>query len=280
LRHWISNFLRSPAVLMVIGGVATLVLFLAVVVALGGVFTAQMVSIALEAQRAREAALQNYLEQVGKLLIEKPLHRASVGDNLSAVVRAQTLSVLEGLDPVRKRILILFLYDSGLIYKAKPVVSLEAANLIEATMRRAQLSGAALRGAALREADLREADLTSAHLYTADLTKADLRKAYLSEANLSWAYLIKADLSEAFLGEADLSSAYLMGDNLRKAYLGGADLSHATVTNEQLRAARSLEGATMWDGETLRGDKMPNGPTFEDWLRSWGYGPSGRPERR
>src|SRR5687768_10448457 len=89
--------LRSPAILMVIGGVATLVLTLAVVmllvktggakavsdnaavigalVALGGVFTAQMVSIALEdrrtretrdleAQRAHEAALQNYLEDV------------------------------------------------------------------------------------------------------------------------------------------------------------------------------------------------------------------------
>jgi len=83
---------------MAIGVTATLVLFLVVVlvlartggaeavsrnaamigalVALGGVLTAQMVSIALddrrtqeardlEAQRAHEAALQNYFEQVG-----------------------------------------------------------------------------------------------------------------------------------------------------------------------------------------------------------------------
>lgn len=108
--------LRMPAVLMVIGGVATLVLTLAVVmllvrtggakavsdnaavigalVALGGVFTAQMVSIALEdrrtqeareleVQRAHEVALRNYVEQVGKLLIEQPLHGANPGDNLS-----------------------------------------------------------------------------------------------------------------------------------------------------------------------------------------------------
>src|SRR5829696_7940277 len=114
---------------MLIGGTGTLVLFIVVVmllwrtggaklvsdnaaligalVALGGVFTAQMVSIALddrrtqeardlEAQRAHEAALQNYFEQVGTLLIEQPLRRASPGDNLSTVVRAQTLSVLEG----------------------------------------------------------------------------------------------------------------------------------------------------------------------------------------
>jgi hypothetical protein len=104
---------------------------IAAVIALGGVGTAQMVGIALEdrrrqeardleAQRTREAALQNYFEAVGELLIEKPLRRSGPGDNLSTVVRAQTLSVLEGLDPDRKRILLLFLYESGLIHKDKP----------------------------------------------------------------------------------------------------------------------------------------------------------------
>jgi hypothetical protein len=144
----------SPAVSVAIGVVATLILALVVViplwrtggfkavsdnaaligalVALGGVFTTQLVSIALddrrtqesrelEAQRAHEAALQNYVEQVGTLLIEQPLHRSSPGDNLSTVVRAQTLAALEGLDPDRKRILLMFLYESGLIDKGKPV---------------------------------------------------------------------------------------------------------------------------------------------------------------
>jgi hypothetical protein len=91
--------LRSPAVLAAFGVIATLIISLMVVmtllltgggkavsgnaaligalVALGGVFTAQMVSIALEdrrtqesrtleAQRAHEAAMQNYFEQVGR----------------------------------------------------------------------------------------------------------------------------------------------------------------------------------------------------------------------
>jgi hypothetical protein len=40
----------------------------------------------LEAQLAHEAALQKYFEQVGTLLIEKPLHQASPDDNLSTVV--------------------------------------------------------------------------------------------------------------------------------------------------------------------------------------------------
>jgi hypothetical protein len=104
-----------------------------------------------EVQRAGEAALQNYFEAVGELLIEKPLLRASPGDNLSTVVRAQTLSVLEGLDPERKRILLLFLYESGLIHKDKPVVSLVAANL-----REDNLSGADLRGAGITTEQLEQ----------------------------------------------------------------------------------------------------------------------------
>jgi hypothetical protein len=132
-------------------------------VALGGVFTAQMVSIALddrrsqearelEAQRAHETALQNYFEQVGKLLIEQPLRRASPGDNLSTVVRAQTLAVLEGLDPDRKRILLEFLYESELISKDKTVVSLASANLSRVNLFEANLNGANLDRANLSEA--------------------------------------------------------------------------------------------------------------------------------
>lgn len=62
------------------------------------------------------------------------MRRASPGDNLGTVVRAQTLAVLEGLDFVRKRILLQFLYESGLIRKDKPVVSLVAANLSRADL--------------------------------------------------------------------------------------------------------------------------------------------------
>jgi hypothetical protein len=31
---------------------------------------------------------------------------------------------------------------------------------------------------------------------------------------------------------------------------------------------RSLEGTTMPDGQTLRDDETPNGPTLEDWIKN------------
>jgi uncharacterized protein YjbI with pentapeptide repeats len=305
--------LRSPAVLFAIGVVVTVVLavvtvmallltgdakavadnapLIAVVIALGGVGTAQMVSIALEnqrsretraledrrtqaardleAQRAREAALQNYFKDVGELLIEKRLRRASPGDHLSTVVRAQTLSVLEGLDPDRKRILLLFLYESGLIHKDRPVVSLEAANLSGANLRgaflrrvflrRANLSGANLGGAFLRaanlnRANLHRANLSGTNLSGANLIGADLHRANLIRADLVGANVVDADLIGANLIGANLIEANLVGDligaNLIDADLSDADLRGAVgITKEELeRQAFSLEGATMPDG--------------------------------
>jgi len=74
--------------------------------------------------------------------------------SVQEVVRAQTLSVLEGLDPDRKRILLRFLYESGLIYKDKLVVSLAAANLSDANLSDANLSGADLSGANMQGATM------------------------------------------------------------------------------------------------------------------------------
>jgi len=98
----------------------------------------------------------------------------------------------------------------------------------------------------------------------------DLYGAPLSETDLSSANLSGATLGEANLRGANLSDALLGGATLYKADLSGANLSGAVVTKEQLREAKSLEGATMPDGQTLRGEKTPNGPTFEEWLKSKG----------
>jgi uncharacterized protein YjbI with pentapeptide repeats len=111
------------------------------------------------------------------------LHRASTGDNLSTVVRAQTLAALEGLDPDRKRILLMFLYESGLIDKDKPVVSLSISNLGEANLR-----GANLRGAILSYADLSGANMgDGVYLMQADLSGAQLNGTDLSNARLNGA---------------------------------------------------------------------------------------------
>jgi uncharacterized protein YjbI with pentapeptide repeats len=262
LRLWISNFLRSPAFLMLIGGTGTLVLFIVVVtllwrtggaklvsdnaaligamVTLGGVFTAQMVSIALddrrnqesrdlEKQRAQDDASQAYLDEMSLLLLDKdrPLRQSTEGDEVRTLARARTLTVLPRLDGAEKANVVEFLYESDLITKDTFLVDLHQSDL-----RKAGLSGAYLRNSNLSSAFLNYADLSKADLRGANLNYADLSKADLSGADLSGADLFGATLSGATLNDADLREA-----NLRKADLRGADLTGADLREANLREA-------------------------------------------
>jgi hypothetical protein len=200
-------------------------------------------------RRTQDEALQAYLDQMSEMLIpnkdQPSLYRARPGDSLSSVARARTLTVLPRLDGERKGRVVQFLYESGLISSANPLLDLGGADLSEADLSEANLSGADLAGAWLFDMD------------TFSIGNTLVRQSTENEANL-W----RADLSEADLSRPDLRSR--------------ADLqSEATIwqsllwgwADKQLRAARSLEGASMPDGQTLKGDKTPNGPTFEDWLK-------------
>ena len=212
-------------------------------------------ALAVESQRAQDEALQAYLDQMSQLLTDekRPLYRARVGDSLSTVARARTLTVLTRLEGERKGNVLQFLYESELIARRPNVVSLRQADL---------------RGVYLSWSFLRGADLSWSYLREADLRRADLYRAYLRGADLRGADLRRADLRGADLRKAKLRTAYLYGADLRGADLRGADLWAAKgVTNEQLSEASSLEGATMPDGVTLRGDETLNGPTFEDWIK-------------
>jgi type II secretory pathway pseudopilin PulG len=114
---------------------------------------------------------------------------------------------------------------------------LDAAGLMHAANLVVGLSGADLRYSHLRRVNLRGADLRGADLSRADLSRTDLRE---------------ADLRVTSLREADVRGADVRGADLR-----GADLSGVhRWTKEQLAEAKSLGGAI-----------MPNGQTYEDWLK-------------
>jgi hypothetical protein len=208
---------------MIIGGVATLVLTLGVayilwrtgganrlsdnaaivgaLVALGGVFTAQMVSIALNANSAQQEALQAYLAKMSELLLDKHLLEESNPYGAARVTaRAQTLTVLERMNARRKRTVMLFLREARLInrhatsaggtdYYAN-YVSLVGADLSGVDLVNVRLNSAtrqdpvSLSSVNLTGAKLSGADLSGADLRRADLRGADLRKANLSEADL------------------------------------------------------------------------------------------------
>jgi uncharacterized protein YjbI with pentapeptide repeats len=167
------------------------------------------------------------------------------------------------------------------------LTNLSGAHLSAANLSDSNLSGADLSGADLSGADLRNADLIGADLRNADLIGANLSSANLIEADLRDADLLNAGANDADLSDSNLSSANLIGADLRNAdlsdvFLPNANLSSANmssargITEAQLQQAKSLAGATMPDGQTLKSDDNPAGPTPEEWLKSKGREENGK----
>ena len=221
-------------------------------------------------RRSQDEALQAYLDEMSQLLTDKerPLHKAQLGDSLSVVSRARTLTVLLRLSGMHKRSVLRFLHEANLIKKGHRVIDLSQADLHEAylsgdNLQQADLSDAFLMEAVLSRANLREADLRQAFLWranlgSADLREADLSKASLSEADLSEAVLSQANLREADLSEADLSGAVLSQANLHEsrlsqANLSGADLSQAVLCDAPARGA-NLSEANLSEADLRKAD--------------------------
>jgi uncharacterized protein YjbI with pentapeptide repeats len=236
----------------------------------------------------REAALKEYYNIMSELLLHENLRKSDPDAEVRNLARVWTLTVLPRLDSYRKRSVLQFVYDSGLITKGRVIVDLDGAILAGAFLYGAHLSDANLSGASLGGADLNSAELSDADLIQTDLSFAELRRANLGDANLKQAFMVKADLkladlrganlqgttltnadlfgarlqranlTLASLNQANLSGANLSEANLTDAFLNGADLQGATlekanltgadVTTEQLNKAKSLKGAIMHDG--------------------------------
>jgi hypothetical protein len=232
-------------------------LIVPVVLAIGGYLFNSSQNRATQAaseRRAQDDALQAYLDHMSDLLIpdkgQPSLYDKHPPYSLTSVARARTLTVVERLDASRKRSALGFLLEANLLTPRNssgdpvedPVISLRQANLEGADLSDFWLVGSSLFGANLKGANLSRANLGNTKLWGVNLEGANLRGAFLKEAELSNADLTDADLTDADLTDADLREA---------------DLTNATGwTEEQLSAAKSLEGAT-----------MPNGQKCEDWLK-------------
>jgi uncharacterized protein YjbI with pentapeptide repeats len=187
---------------------------------------------ALAQDRAREEALQRYLDTMQGLILDKELRRSEKDAEIRDVARARTLTVLRSLDGNQKGQVVRFLYE---------------ADLIRTSIRESRerwVIGAIIY--------LRGAELSGANLSNTNLFRANLSNTNLFRANLSIASLMGADLRGADLTGADLFFATLSDAKLSYADLRGANLKGAIgCTKEQWAQAESLVDATMPDGTKM-----------------------------
>lgn len=195
----------------------------------------------------REAALQAYLDRMTELLLDRGLRTSQPDDDVRMVARAQTLTVLQRLDPDRKARVVRFLYEANLLWEKQPVIKLDGADLTKANLSGVILLRADLQKANLQAANLQESYLLGTSLLSADLRFANLMGANLEEAVLAGARLEGANLHKAWLERANLHGADFRGTKLTQTHMWGANLGFANLTGVNLEGvtleSASLEGA-------------------------------------
>jgi len=161
---------------------------------------------ALEAQRAENAALQAYLDQMSYLMLNENLRTAEAGSDAHVLARARTLTVLSQMeaspteDETSKEQVVEFLIEAKLVHPRNgedPVISLEETHLGGVDLDEEDLHGVNLKNAVMRDADLEGANLEAANLESAKLRGANLRGANLYGAELKNAWLEGAKLEGA-----------------------------------------------------------------------------------
>jgi hypothetical protein len=223
-----------------------------------------------EEKRAQDAALQAYLEQIGRLLIRVDL-RADAAGGIATLARAYTLTALERVGSTHKRSIVRFLFEAGLISAPGERVGeggSAVVHLFEADLSEASLSGMRLAGIRLGGTNLRKADLSNTHLANLvpkrPLSPGDapgVAEGKVSAGDALMNPLKYMDISvytptdfstfdEADLRGADLRDSMMAYCSFRKAKLRGADLRGANLRASRFLAPTELKKA-IGDQNTL-----------------------------
>jgi uncharacterized protein YjbI with pentapeptide repeats len=220
----------------------------------------------IEYDRAREQALQEYLSSMENLILRNGLLESTRGHPVREIARARTFDILRRLDGDRKRLVADFLYQTGLIYKTNPCISLvatgfgsisdplpgssaqrkhqfadyfidveRAANLHHIYLKDADFQRANLNDVGFVNATLEGVDFSNSDLYHANLCGANMQGAILVGAKLIYAQLNAANLENANLSSADLNRALMNDAVLRNANFSNTDLRHAELRNADLQ---------------------------------------------
>jgi hypothetical protein len=191
--------------------------------------------------RNRQESLNKYFDTMTNLLLESKLKTSKEGAEIRTIVRAKTLTTLDGLDGYRKGQLLRFLQEAQLIRDDGLIVSLRGADLRSVNILTADLSKADLTRAILLDAELPYANFSDANLtktiFSIFNSKTNLQRANFVRANLKGAVLAKATLKKADFTEANLEGANFAGADLSGAkplsdkQLGQARFCHTTMPN-------------------------------------------------
>ena len=189
--------------------------------------------LAIADNKQRDAVLNMYIRDLSNLLLVNNyiLNRPM----LNSIIRPMTLTVLRQLDPLRKVLLIKFLYESKMLRTdyENIRVDLTDADLNRIRIGRIQMRNISLSRTSMINASFISTDLNRADFQGADLTNALFMNTDLSEVNFYRTRLVRVQFNGSILIHSDMASA---------------DLTQSLITEEQMSVISSCNMARMPNG--------------------------------
>lgn len=192
--------------------------------------------------------MQTYIDNIQDLLLNHNLLGSKQNDDVAILAQARTLIALQGLDPERKRHLLILLYEDELIgfddishNLHVPIIKLNNAKILSPNLNEALFYGANLSNVDLSNVNLQGADLSNTNLNNVKLQNAELTDVIFFQASLVGAHLNNADLTGAVLIGANLSNTNLTGaKNLTQAELNRVNLCTNAILPTGLTCHQNL----------------------------------------
>ncbi|CAF4057967.1 unnamed protein product [Rotaria sordida] len=170
----------------------------------------------------QETVFDTYIDDISAILMENEVQHL-------VHIRIKTLTSLRQLDPERKQHLLLFLYESGLIYhhSTKPISSLLRVNYVN-------FNDIFFKGTMENQCSF-----LRLYLHEAYLSNSSFIDCYIDRGNFSNAIMYKATFFNTLLIRSSFKFASLVKANFNKSKLAGIDFSGASLVE-------SIFTGTLW----------------------------------
>jgi len=204
--------------------------------------------------RNQEIALREYIDRISELLIDKNLQNTNAKSAIANVATIRTLNILRRLSSDRNRLVIYFLYDSGLLKLSgylDPIISLKEADQINLNLYAANLPGINLKSAKLKNANLQFTILTDSLLNGADLRETNLQLTNFTNAQLELVDFRDANLNLTVLYDTNLKGSNFNGADLRDTMFVRANIEGANFLNCKSLTQEQIDEAFYFDNPPI-----------------------------
>jgi uncharacterized protein YjbI with pentapeptide repeats len=177
-----------------------------------------------------ETVFSNYIKNMADVILSSS---TKMGNQHYIVTRALTITVLRRLDLEKKRLVILFLYDSGIIHRGGDIFAVNSPadppkHLNGAVLNNIHCDG----GLDLSAILLRSVTLINASFSNSDLHESDFSNSILNGVNFSG-----ANLDGTKFIDSQLQQSNFTGASVKNIQLTRANLTRSTITDEQFSQA-------------------------------------------